>query len=55
MIIDGNNIFVDIYCVPKWTVGYVQWRDPDSNNISVESYCVCAWTAGGAKWHDPRW
>ena len=28
MIIDGNNISVDIYCVPKWTVGYEQWYDP---------------------------
>ena len=25
MIIDGNNNSVDIYCVPEWTVGYIQW------------------------------
>ena len=28
MIIDGSNISVDIYYVPKWTVGWVHWHDP---------------------------
>ena len=41
MIPDSNNISVDIYCVPKWTVGYVQWCDPwQQQHFSGKLLCV---------------